>query len=120
VGVVAQRYKDTPRYVAALSILREAERVKYVIVDEYQPDLLGTDKSNPLFTVSTHEEGQEAYLHVYYGRELLEVVPADREDPNLKMLVGRLYDAGLKCDSFRWPHATAVATLPASPRHGRR
>jgi hypothetical protein len=60
------------------------------------PLLLGTDKRNPLFTVYTHEEGQEEYLHVYYGLELLEVVPADREDPNLKMLVGRLYNAGLK------------------------
>ena len=33
---------------------------------------------------------------MYYGLELLEVVPADRDDPNFKMLVGRLYNAGLK------------------------
>lgn len=58
--------------------------------------ILGTDKRNPLFTVYAHEEGEEEQLHVYYGLELLEVVPADREDPNFKMLVGRLYNAGVK------------------------
>lgn len=58
--------------------------------------ILGTDKRNPLLTVYAHEEGEEEQLHVYYGLELLEVVPADRDDPNLKMLVGRLYNAGLK------------------------
>jgi hypothetical protein len=58
--------------------------------------ILGTDKRNPLFTVYAHEEGEEEQLHVYYGLELLEVVPAERDDPNFKMLVGRLYNAGLK------------------------
>ncbi|MCI0419920.1 MAG: hypothetical protein L0312_11965 [Acidobacteria bacterium] len=55
--------------------------------------ILGTDKRNPLFTVYA-EEGEEQ-LHVYYGLELLEVVSADRNDPNFKMLVGRLYNCGL-------------------------
>jgi len=55
--------------------------------------ILGTDKRNPLFTVYGDEE--EEQLHVYYGLELLEVVSADRNDPNFKMLVGRLYNAGL-------------------------
>jgi hypothetical protein len=58
--------------------------------------ILGTDKRNPLFTVYAHEEREEEQLHVYYGLELLEVVSADRDDPNFKMLVGRLYNAGLK------------------------
>jgi len=55
--------------------------------------ILGTDKRNPLFTVYAEEE--EEQLHVYYGLELLEVVSADRNDPNFKMLVGRLYNCGL-------------------------
>jgi len=58
--------------------------------------ILGTDKRNPLLTVYAQEEGEAEQLHVYYGLELLEVVPADRDDPNFKMLVGRLYNAGLK------------------------
>lgn len=55
--------------------------------------ILGTDKRNPLFTVYSHEEGEEEQLHVYYGLELLEVVSADPNDPSFKMLVGRLYNA---------------------------
>jgi transposase len=57
--------------------------------------ILGTDKRNPLFTVYCDEEGEEEQLHVYYGLELLEVVSAEPSDPNFKMLVGRLYNAGV-------------------------
>src|SRR6476646_5566917 len=58
--------------------------------------ILGTDKRNALFTVYEWEEDEgEEQLHVYYGLELLEVVPADRNAPSFKMLVGRLYNAGL-------------------------
>lgn len=55
--------------------------------------ILGTDKRNPLFMVYADEDQEQ--LHVYYGLELLEVVSADRNDPNFKMLVGRLHNAGL-------------------------
>ena len=58
--------------------------------------ILGTDKRNPLFTVYAWEEDEdEEQLHVYYGLELLEVVPADRNAASFKMLVGRLYNARL-------------------------
>jgi hypothetical protein len=44
--------------------------------------ILGTDKRNALFTVYEWEEDDgEEQLHVYYGLELLEVVPADRNAP---------------------------------------
>jgi len=55
--------------------------------------ILGIDKRNPLFTLYADEDQEQ--LHVYYGLELLEVVSADRNNPNFKMLVGRLYNAGL-------------------------
>ena len=44
-----------------------------------QAIILGTDKRNALFTVCEWEEdnGEEEQRHVYYGLELLEVVPAD-------------------------------------------
>ena len=35
-------------------------------------------------------------MQVYYGHELLEVVGDDREQVGFKILVGRLYNAGLK------------------------
>lgn len=55
--------------------------------------ILGTDKRNPLFTVYAQEDPGQ--LHVYYGLEFLEGVSADRNAPDFKRLVGRLYNAGL-------------------------
>ena len=40
--------------------------------------ILGTNKKNPVFSVSQHTESKQ--YHVYYGMELFEVVPSDRED----------------------------------------
>jgi hypothetical protein len=57
--------------------------------------ILGTDKGNPLFAVYTDEDEEQEQLHVYYGLELLEVVSGDPKEPSFKMLVGRLYNAGL-------------------------
>ena len=56
---------------------------------------LGTDKGNPVFSVC-RRAGPPPSLHVYYGAELLEVVPEDRDHPAFKLLVGRLYNAGVK------------------------
>jgi len=57
--------------------------------------ILGTDKRNPVFSVS-RQAANPSWLHVYYGAELLEVVPEDRQHPAFKLLVGRLYNAGVK------------------------
>jgi len=57
--------------------------------------VLGTDKRNPAFSVD-RQGGNPSSLHVYYGAELLEVVPEDRQHPAFKLLVGRLYNAGVK------------------------
>jgi len=58
------------------------------LVSLWGPDSAG----NQGLVYADEDQGQ---LHVYYGLELLEVVSADRNDPNFKMLVGRLYNAGL-------------------------
>jgi hypothetical protein len=57
--------------------------------------ILGTDKRNPIFSVC-RQAGSPACLHVYYGAELLEVVPEDRQHPAFKLLIARLYNAGVK------------------------
>ena len=57
--------------------------------------ILGTDKRNPIFSVC-RRAGSPACLHVYYGAELLEVVPEDRQHPAFKLLIARLYNAGVK------------------------
>ena len=56
--------------------------------------ILGVDKRNPSITV--YRDLSEGKLHVYYGHELFEVVGDDREQVDFKLLVGRLYNAGLK------------------------
>jgi len=61
--------------------------------------ILGTDKKNPVFTVYRDEKRKR--LHVYYGGELLEKVPEDKEHPEFRLLVGRLYNAGVKVDALK-------------------
>jgi len=56
--------------------------------------ILPTDKRNPSF--SLYLSADEQTIHVFYGLELLEVVPADREHVAYKLLVARLYNAGLR------------------------
>ncbi len=64
--------------------------------------LLGTDKRNPVFAVYEDESGER--LLVYYGFELLEIVNDEPSDPGFKLLLARLYNAGVKlsgiCESF--------------------
>lgn len=56
--------------------------------------ILGPDKRNPCFCLYTDEE--ENQLHVYYGLELLERVPNDRDSPAYRLLAARLYNAGVR------------------------
>jgi transposase len=62
--------------------------------------VLGTDKRNPIFSVC-RQAGPPPLLHVYYGAELLEVVPEDRRHVTFKLLVGRLFNAGVKGTALR-------------------
>lgn len=56
--------------------------------------ILGTDKKNPMFAV--YRDAEKGELHVYYGFELLEVVPDDKSSPRFKLMVAQLYNAGVK------------------------
>ena len=64
--------------------------------------LLGTDKRNPVFAIYEDDSGQR--LLVFYGFEIIEIVNNDSEDPAYKLLLGRLYNSGVKlgawCESF--------------------
>jgi hypothetical protein len=55
--------------------------------------ILGVDKKNPVFTI--YRDDNQHVLHIYYGLQLLETVPDNREHVAYKMLVGRLYNAGV-------------------------
>jgi len=56
--------------------------------------ILPTDKRNPCFTLYTTEDQQS--IRVFYGLELMEVVPDDPDQMAFKMLAGRLYNAGVQ------------------------
>lgn len=56
--------------------------------------MLPTDKRNPSFTL--YQEDTAHRIHVYYGMELLQVVPDDRNHVQYKLLVANLYNAGLR------------------------
>ena len=56
--------------------------------------ILPTDKRNPCFSLYASED--ERSIHVFYGLELFEVVPDDHAHMAFKMMVGRLYNAGVK------------------------
>lgn len=55
--------------------------------------ILPTDKRNPCFTLYASEDQQS--IRVFYGLELMEVVPDDPAKMAFKMLAGRLYNAGV-------------------------
>lgn len=61
--------------------------------------ILGTDKRNPVFSLFRDPARQT--LHVYYGAELLEVVPENKEHLAFRCLIGRLYNAGVKAKSLQ-------------------
>ena len=78
--------------------------------------VLGTDKRNPIFSVC-RQGGIAPSLHVNYGAELLEVVSEDRQHPAYKLLVARLYNAGVMRERFA---ALLPVPLPLPLFPGRR
>ena len=61
--------------------------------------ILPTDKRNPSFSLYLTEDEQS--IRVFYGLELLEVVPNDPEHPTFKMLVGRLANATVRITTLQ-------------------
>jgi len=65
--------------------------------------IIGTDKRNPIFTLYTNAQNA-ACIDVYFGATLLEKIQRDKSHPSYRMLLGRLYWAGVKvralCESF--------------------
>ena len=59
----------------------------------YLQPILGTNKKNPVFSVSQHS--QTKCYHVYYGMELFEVVPSNQEDTRFKLMVAHLANVGV-------------------------
>ena len=56
--------------------------------------ILGADRRNPVFSVYRDSDREE--LQVYFGFELIETLADVPESPALKLLLARLYNAGVK------------------------
>jgi len=50
-------------------------------------------------------------VDVFYGAQLLEVVVEDRKSPQLRMLVGRLYNSGVKAKALREAFGISHSTM---------
>ena len=73
-------------------------------------EIIGVDKNNPHFTVCKNTQ-QPGKLQVFFGAALLETVEDDREHPSFKLLLARLYNAGVKPKSITRAFAVPYTTL---------
>jgi len=65
----------------------------------YLQPILGTDKRNPVFSIQQHSQSKA--FHVYYGLELFDVVPSDREDTRFKLMVAHMNNVGVSLSKLQ-------------------
>jgi len=73
-------------------------------------EIVGTDKSNPFFSLCRNVK-QPGKLLVYFGMSLLEVVNDDINSPAYKLLLARLYNARVKPQALLKAFPVAYTTL---------
>jgi transposase len=59
----------------------------------YLQTIIGVDKKNPYITLV--RDSEKKIINVYWGASLLEVVDDHPDNPNLKFVIARLFNAGL-------------------------
>ncbi|NQU34123.1 MAG: hypothetical protein HQ521_12895 [Bacteroidetes bacterium] len=69
--------------------------------------ILGLDKKNPVFTINQRGD----LLHVYLGMALIEIVPNDKTKPAFKLLMGRLFNSGIKKKSLTEAFGLCYTTM---------
>jgi transposase len=67
-------------------------------MDTHLQAIIGTDKNNPLLTVVRNSK--EKTIDVYYGVCLFDVIIDKPDNPELKHLIARLFNAGVKRKSL--------------------
>ena len=82
----------------------------FEIQKPYLQKIIGVDKKNPVFTVWRDPESSGG-IHVYFGTELMEVVPDDRNNPPFKLMIARLYLAGIKAKKMTEMFGPARTTI---------
>lgn len=72
--------------------------------------LIGVDKKNPHFTIC-RDASNPGKLYVYFGAALMEVISDDASSPEFKLLIARLYNAGVKAKSITEKFGIARTTM---------
>lgn len=72
--------------------------------------LIGVDKKNPYFTIC-RDASNPGNIYVYFGAALMEVISEDSSNPEFKLLIARLYNAGVKAKSITEKFGIARTTM---------
>jgi transposase len=72
--------------------------------------ILGVDKRNPQFSLFRNVSAP-GMVYVFYGADLLEIVPEDKSHPQFKLLIARLYKAGMKAKALTDTFGVARTTM---------
>ena len=72
--------------------------------------LIGIDKKNPYFTIC-RDASNPGHIYVYFGAALMEVISEDTSNPEFKLLIARLYNAGVKAKSITEKFGIARTTM---------
>ncbi len=62
-------------------------------MDLHLQAIIGTDKKNPHFTVFRDIKNKQ--IHFYFGAGLFEIIPDQKDHPQLRLLVARLRNSGI-------------------------
>ena len=77
--------------------------------ENYLQPILGTSPKNMVFRV--HQNRQTQQYHVYYGLELFDVVPNDKEDTGFKLMVAHMHIIGFTLTALQSAFAVDPRTL---------
>ena len=77
--------------------------------ENYLQPILGTSAKNRVFTV--HQNRQTQQYHVYYGLELFDVVPNDKEDTRFKLMVAHMHIIGFTLTALQSAFAVDPRTI---------
>ena len=77
--------------------------------ENYLQPILGTSAKNRVFTV--HQNRQTQQYHVYYGLELFDVVPNDKEDTRFKLMVAHMHIIGFTLTALQSTFAVDPRTI---------
>jgi transposase len=72
--------------------------------------IIGVDKKNPYFTICK-DTSDPSKVHVFFGAALMEVVPLDKSNPEFKLLIARLYNAGIRAVAIKKAFGIARSTM---------